>query len=105
MMLWIGRTFDHQTEILAGAVTLALVVSITSPYNMFLNAAGKARQQILPWALFLVISVVLKNGLLALGHTWWIPFISAASYLCIITPVVIRHSNRQIHSLLKSENG
>jgi O-antigen/teichoic acid export membrane protein len=88
-MLWMNRTFPDQQLVLMGMVALATVIALTSPFNMILNAAGMARQQILPWSGFVVLSLVAKTLVVAPETTWWVPWITTAAYAVCVTPRIL----------------
>jgi len=96
MSLWMNRNFDDQQYVLMGMTSLAFIVGITSPHNMLLNAAGKARQQILPWALFLRSSVAAKFFFLTPETVWWTPWITSVCYAVLISPIIMRHSRSHL---------
>lgn len=90
IQLWMGRGFPAQQSILMGLVAAATLIAATSPFNMVLNAAGMARQQILPWAFFVATSGAAKLLLVTPQTTWWVPWITALGYAVCVTPRVVQ---------------
>ena len=90
MLFWMGRTFPDQQLVLLGMVASTTVIAITSPFNMILNAAGMAKQQILPWTGFVVLCLVAKSFLVTSETTWWVPWITTAAYAVFVTPRVLQ---------------
>lgn len=88
--LWMGRSFPDQQLVLMGMVASATVIALTSPFNMILNAAGMARQQILPWTCFVVLCLVAKTLLVTPETTWWVPWITATAYAVCVTPRILQ---------------
>jgi O-antigen/teichoic acid export membrane protein len=88
--LWMHSSFPNQQCILLGWTATATVIALTAPYNMLLNASGKVRQQICPWCLFVVISILLKVIFINENNSWIAPWITALIYLIIITyPIIV----------------
>lgn len=96
LTLWMGRPFADQELIMLGWTAAATVIAVTAPYNMVLNAAGMAAPQVLPWAVFLGVSVIAKALFLTEDTTWWAPWITAGVYLVAITPAMIFTARRRI---------
>jgi O-antigen/teichoic acid export membrane protein len=90
IQIWMGRAFPNQQRVLLGLVLSATLIAATSPFNMILNAAGMARQQILPWATFVSVSAFAKVLLIAPQTTWWAPWITAATYMLFVTPRILQ---------------
>ena len=90
LQIWMGRTFPDQQLVLAGMMMSAMVIALTSPFNMILNAAGMARQQILPWTGFVVLCVVAKAILVTPETLWCVPWITSAAYATCITPRMLQ---------------
>ena len=86
MMLWVGRTFANQHLILISVVASSAIVAATSPYNMVLNAMGRASIQILPWLAFVLISVALKFAIISDDHIWMMAAITGAVYALTVAP-------------------
>lgn len=89
-LLWMGRSFPDQQLVLMGMVASATMIALTSPFNMILNAAGMARQQILPWTAFVAICLVAKAVLVTPETTWWAPWITTAAYAFCVTPRILQ---------------
>lgn len=90
ILLWMGRSFPDQQLVLMGMVASATVIALTSPFNMILNAAGMARQQILPWAGFVGLCLVAKTLMVTPETTWWVPWITTAAYAVCVTPRILQ---------------
>lgn len=88
-LLWMGRSFPDQQLVLMGMVASATMIAFTSPFNMILNAAGMARQQILPWTTFVAVCITAKTLLVAPDTTWWVPWITTTAYAVCITPRIL----------------
>ena len=99
IQFWMGRAFPDQQVILLGLVVSATVIAVTSPFNMILNAAGMAKQQILPWASFVALCFIAKSLLVTPETTWWVPWITAAAYAVCITPRVLQLAFRRVHEI------
>lgn len=89
IMLWMGREFPGQSEIVAAAAILAIAMSFTSPFNMILNAAHIVFSQILIWMIFISISVSFKVYCAGEDKFWLLPLISSLSYIFLITIPVL----------------
>lgn len=85
MLAWAARSFDDQGLVVLGFVCMAVVVAITSPWNMVLNAAGVVRIQIIGWSGFVLASIIAKLVLIPSFGAWIIGFISAISYFLFIS--------------------
>lgn len=96
IQLWMGRTFPDQQLVLMGMVVLATLIAATSPFNMILNAAGMASQQILPWLTLVAISAIAKILLVTPKTIWWVPWITAVAYATCVTPRIIQLTIRRI---------
>jgi O-antigen/teichoic acid export membrane protein len=96
LTLWMGRPFADQELIMLGWTAAATIIAITAPYNMVLNAAGMAAPQVLPWAVFLGVSVMAKALFLTEETAWSAPWITAGVYLVAITPAMIFTARRRI---------
>lgn len=99
IQLWMGRTFPDQRLILLGLVASTTIVALTSPFNMILNAAGMAKEQILPWTVFVVLCLVAKSFLVSPGTTWWVPWITTAAYAVFVTPRVLQLAFRRLRDI------
>lgn len=87
--LWMGRSFDQQTQVLAAVATFATIMAVTSPYNMQLNASGKVSIQIAAWIGFGLIAVPTKLFLVSSSTLWWAPLSSALAYACTVMPLMM----------------
>lgn len=94
-LLWMGRSFPDQQLVLMGMVASATVIALTSPFNMILNAAGMARQQIMPWAGFVGLCLVAKALMVTPETTWWVPWITTAAYAVCVTPRILQLAFRR----------
>lgn len=94
MMLWMHRTFAGQEAVLLAMTAASTAVALTSPYNMVLNAKGHAKQQVLPWLIFVITSLSLKFWLLSAAATWLAPAITFVCYLLFVTPAMILQARR-----------
>lgn len=104
MEAWMHRVFAGQQIILLGWTAAATVIAVTAPYNMVLNASGMVNQQILPWAVFVVITIWAKYLVLTAGTVWLVPWITAAAYVVIISPVMITSAQRKLQKLNAGNN-
>jgi O-antigen/teichoic acid export membrane protein len=88
--IWMGRSFAHEAEIILGFTLTYTLFAIASSSQMILNAASMLRVQVIAWAVFLVISIVVKYGLVTMLHTsWMIPFVSAVTFFIFILPIML----------------
>lgn len=94
--LWVGRSFPDQYIILASVVATSTVIAFTSPYSMVLNALGQAKLQILPWLIFVLLSVPLKYALIGPKTLWLAAAITGLVYLAVVTPIIFRGALRQL---------
>ena len=85
ILLWMGRVFPGQSEVLAASALLAVTMSLTSPFNMVLNAAGKVTPQIGAWLVFISASIIAKVLITSETQLWLFPGISSLTYLLSIT--------------------
>lgn len=92
--LWMGRTFQGQTETLIYLSVLSVLMAISSPFQMLLNSVGVIGIQVKVWVVFLIVSVFLKYSLLAHYDIWIIPFISSCVYFFGIVPVILASAFR-----------
>lgn len=99
IQFWVGRAFPDQRLILLGLVASTTVIALTSPFNMILNAAGMAKEQILPWTAFVVLCVVAKSVLVSAGTTWWVPWITTAAYAVLVTPRILQLAFRRLREI------
>ncbi|WP_280551804.1 oligosaccharide flippase family protein [Halomonas sp. 25-S5] len=97
--LWMGRSFTDQKAILMGMVMVAGLVAVTSPFNMVLNAAGMAREQILPWAAFVAATATTKMLIVGPQVAWYMPWVTAFFYGVIIMPRMILLTIRYIKTI------
>lgn len=105
MMLWMHRTFAKQDAVLLAMTAASAVIAFTSPYNMVLNSQGRAKEQILPWLAFVVVSVALKMWLVTGDRTWLAPAITSICYLALVTPMMIFRARQIMASFeLRKEN-
>lgn len=88
MTLWVGRTFPDQHLLLAAIVTSSAVIAATSPYNMVLNAMGRAAVQIWPWLAFVALSVGAKLLVVGTGQVWLIAATTGAVYALTVMPTI-----------------
>lgn len=94
LMMWVGREFPEQTELVALGSLIFIFMAFTSPYNMILNSAEKTRIQIYLWVLFLFFSLLAKWLLsLYISSLLIFPMINAGFYLLFVTLVVVRCVN------------
>jgi O-antigen/teichoic acid export membrane protein len=87
--IWMGRDFFGQQTILGLIAALAVVMALTSPFQMILNSAGATRIQIYAWSAFLVVTVAAKYLLLRPDAVWWIPLVTLLGYGALIAPIMI----------------
>lgn len=92
MYVWMGKSFEGQSIVLAGMVLFAVATAITAPFNMVLNAAGRASAQVVPWAAFVLISLILKALLINEGAVVFVPALGALVYFLAVTPFMIREA-------------
>jgi len=105
MTLWMHRTFEHQDAVLLAMTAASAVMAFTSPYNMVLNSQGRAREQILPWLIFVVATIALKVLLISGDTTWLAPAITSICYLVLVTPMMIFRARQVMaSSALQNEN-
>lgn len=86
--LWMGRSFPDQQMILGFLGGISVVMAITAPANMVLNAIGQIRVQIIAWAVFALATISLKVVLVAEGRLWLVPAISLIMYAVVIAPAM-----------------
>ena len=89
MLLWVGQNFPDQALIIAMMAIFSMVIAVTSPYNMVLNAAGLVNVQILCWFGFVVISFIAKIGLMTILGPWVVPLAAAVVYATVVSPFII----------------
>lgn len=89
IMLWMTREFRGQSEVLAASALLAVVMSLTSPFNMVLNATGKVIQQIGVWLIFISASILAKVMVTNETQLWLFPGINSLAYLLLITVPIV----------------
>ena len=87
MMAWVGKSFEGQRINLALLSALSVLMALTSPYFMVLNARGLVSSQIKLWAAFLIASVSAKLIFTSPQTVWAIPLISFLCYLTIVVPI------------------
>lgn len=85
IMLWMRQEFPGQSEVLAASVLLAVIMSLTSPFNMILNASGVVIPQVGIWLVFITGSVLAKVMIASENQLWLFPGISSLTYLMSIT--------------------
>lgn len=100
---WVKQSFPEQALVISGMVLLGAAIAFTGPFNMILNAAGMARQQITPWALMLCVSFFAKLFISAPPTTWCVPWITAGCYLTCITLPVLVMSNEYLREITSKE--
>ncbi len=89
MTLWVGKAFPDQHLVMVAMTAATVVIAVTSPYNMVLNAVGKVRVQIWGWAGFLVSSVICKIILVPIYGAWIVSIVTALAYVICIAPAII----------------
>lgn len=85
MNLWMGRSFSDQHKIIAGITAFSAILALTAPFTMILNAAGRVKQQIAAWAIFVPIAFGAKWALLPLLGTWTLPLVDAVTYTILMS--------------------
>lgn len=88
IQFWMNRAFPDQQLILGFLAGFSMIMAVTAPANMVLNASGRTGVQIAAWTLFTITSVALKIVFVAEGCLWVIPMISLAMYAICITPTM-----------------
>ena len=96
MDLWVGRSFKNQEFVLIFVVASAAVTATTAPYNMILNALGRADLQILPWICFACLTIGLKLILVSPDRIWYASAITFFAYSCTIMPAILLLSKRAL---------
>lgn len=86
--LWMGRSFVDQQLILGFLGGFSVIMAITAPYNMILNASGRIGIQVIAWTLFALSSISLKIMLVTENRMWAAPMISLLMYALFITPAM-----------------
>lgn len=90
MNLWVGRSFPNQELVIGTIAVYSVVIAMTSPWNMILNAAGQVRVQIWGWGTFVVLSIMGKLVLVPIYGPWIVSLVTAVCYLvCIFIPVLV----------------
>lgn len=96
--LWMGRSFVGQQLILGLLGGFSVVMAITAPFNMILNASGRIRVQIIAWSIFAVSTICLKVIFVAAERLWVVPMISLIMYAVCITPPMWKAANDALRS-------
>ena len=89
LMLWMGRSFAQAAWIIGGLAFFSAITSLTAPFNMVLNAAGKIHPQIGVWSIFLALSLAAKCVLLPIAGIWVLPLIDTVLYGIVVSPPMI----------------
>ncbi len=98
MALWVGRQFEHQRLVLGAMTATSSLIALTAPYNMILNAKGMARAQILPWLVFVVLSIAAKFAFVGEGRAWMAPALTFVFYGLIVMPSMILAALRALRA-------
>ncbi len=104
MHAWMDRSFANQQAVILGWTAAATVIALTAPYNMVLNASGMAREQILPWMSFVMLSISIKYFSLTAETVWLSPWITALVYIVTVLPVMLNTANKSIKSAQDTKN-
>jgi len=96
MHAWMHRSFANQQAVILGWTAAATVIALTAPYNMVLNASGMAREQILPWMVFVNLSISIKYLALTAETVWLSPWITALLYTVTVMPRMVNLANRSL---------
>lgn len=96
--LWMGRSFPDQQMLLGFFGALSVVMAITAPANMVLNALARIRIQIMGWAMFALATISLKVVFAAEGRLWVVPAISLIMYAIVITPTMWKTASNALKS-------
>lgn len=99
MVWWVGRPYRDQQLVLLGWTFAATVVALATPFAMVLNAAGKARQQIMPWVAFVAVTFCAKFLLITASTAWYAPWITAVAYAVLIAPQIFRIAFREFRGI------
>lgn len=97
MRLWMGRSFSDQHKIIAGITAFSAILALTAPFTMILNAAGRIKQQIVAWTVFVPIAFGAKWALLPLLGTWTLPLVDAVAYALIMSVPFFMLARNVIH--------
>lgn len=95
---WMHRSFANQQAVVLGWTAAATVIALTAPYNMVLNASGMAREQILPWIVFVILSISIKYFALTAETVWLSPWITAIAYVLTVLPIMMSTAKKTIMS-------
>lgn len=96
--LWMGRSFVDQQLILGLLGGFSVVMAITAPFNMILNASGRIRVQIMAWLVFAIATICLKVIFVSAERLWVVPMISLIIYAVCITPPMWKAANDALRS-------
>ncbi len=96
MNAWMHRSFANQQMILLGWTATATIISLAAPYNMVLNSAGMASQQILPWFVFVILSITIKSFVVTAATAWLSPWITALVYTATVLPAMKSLAKKQL---------
>lgn len=96
--VWMGRIFPGQQSVLAALGAFSVVMALTSPMNMVLNALGEVRVQIQAWSGFFALTLLTKALFVRDGGLWMLPAISAFTYAFVVLPVITRAARRRLRN-------
>lgn len=85
ILMWVGREFSDQTEIIVFSGLVALLMTVTAPFNMLLNASGVIYIQILGWFFLVFFATYFKYVFADVEDLWRIPLLTAIIYLFFVT--------------------
>lgn len=84
--LWVGTQVHPSRVLLAGFGIWWCVMALMYPMFMVQNGAGVLRHQVIGWAAFTALSIVVKVALSRTGHWHLLPLAAAAIYVVTVAP-------------------
>ncbi|MDM1487160.1 oligosaccharide flippase family protein [Acinetobacter towneri] len=97
--IWMNRQFISQRETLINFCLLSCVMAIASPWFMLLNSLNVINLQIKVWAIYTVLSIILKFTLITDNNIWILSFISFILYSIVVAPLCIYIAYKKIKEL------
>lgn len=95
--LLVGIKTSVSLVLVIGMCIFEIIISVTSPFFMILNASNNVRIQILLFSLYTPVSFVLKYYLANLHGSTVIPWVGVFSYTLIISPWIITKAKKIIN--------
>jgi O-antigen/teichoic acid export membrane protein len=87
--IWLGPNFEYSSLTLAGMLLMQVLYAFISPYFMVLNGAGIVVKQILIFAVYTTITLLLKFFLALKFGISIVPWVGMIGYGFLVVPFVI----------------